>query len=71
MLWVKLTIIFGIIGICGYLCAKLMANTMDLDEQIACAQGRYNPKKILIPVLVALFSAVGSVVCLIVAIATW
>lgn len=70
MLWIKLTIIFGIIAICSYLLVRLLVGAMDLDEKIAMAAGKV-PNKIAIPILIAILSAAAAVAFLIVAVATW
>lgn len=69
-MWIKLTIIFGIIAICSYTFAKLMAEALEPDEKLAMALG-YPPKKVVVPALIAALSAIVAVVCLIVTVVTW
>ena len=64
MLWIKLTIIFGIIAICSYLLVRLLVGAMELDEKIAMAAGK-------VPNKVAILSTAAAVAFLIVAVATW
>lgn len=70
-MWIKLTIILGVIAICCYLYAKLMAELLEPDEKIAMALGKYAPRKVVIPLFLGIVSAYAAVICLIIAIVTW
>lgn len=71
MMWVKLTIIFGIIAICSGLFAKLMAVMLDPDELISMELGHRPPKRLGIPLWTMILSVIATVVCLIVTVVTW
>lgn len=70
-MWIKLTIILGIITICDFLLTKIMATTMEPDEQVTMALGGYPPKRVSIPIYIMFLSAIATVVCLIITIVTW
>lgn len=70
MLWVKLTIILGIIAVFSYILTKAVTGSMTPLELNAMVLSGHLPKKVSIPIYVMIISGIASIVCLIVTIIT-
>lgn len=70
-MFIKLTIIFGIIAIFSYLFTKGAAGSMTPLELDAMVLSGRAPKKVSIPIYIMIISGIATLISVIITIVTW